>query len=37
MEMSGKLKPIVMQDERGRILVMEQLLTGFHRHPDQSA
>lgn len=35
MEMSGKSKPIVMQDERGRISVMAQLLTGFRRHPDQ--
>jgi len=37
MEMSGKSKPIVMEVERGRISVMEQQLTGFHRHPDQSA
>ena len=37
MEMSGKSKPIVMQDVRGRISVMEQQLTGFHRALDQSA
>jgi hypothetical protein len=36
MDMFGKSKPIVMQDERGRISVMEQLLIGFRRHPDQS-
>ena len=29
MDMFGKSKPIVMQDERGRISVMEQLLIGF--------
>ena len=37
MEMSGRLKPIVMQVERGRISAMEQKLIGIHRRRDQSA
>ncbi|MAJ62206.1 MAG: hypothetical protein CBC48_21055 [bacterium TMED88] len=37
MEMSGRLKLIVMQVERGRISAMEQKLIGFHRALDQSA